>query len=136
MNRLRMAVVGVGSLGKHHARILAGLDDVELVAVADPRSEQGQTIAARFGADWFAAIEQLPSGLDGVIIATPTVRHRETAEFFLRAGTAVLVEKPLAACLVDARFLGQLAAESGLSIEHQWFDVDGLFSVNIFAPSS
>ncbi|MCA9061235.1 MAG: Gfo/Idh/MocA family oxidoreductase, partial [Planctomycetaceae bacterium] len=53
MNRLKIAVVGVGALGRHHARILSGLDDVTLAGVVDARPEQGQQIAEQFGTTWF-----------------------------------------------------------------------------------
>ena len=65
MNDIQMAVVGVGSLGQHHARILAGMDGVDLVGVVDPRPEQGQQIAERFGTTWHSDVQQLPNGLDG-----------------------------------------------------------------------
>ena len=112
MNELRMAVLGVGSLGQHHARILAGFDDVDLVAVVDKRPEQGRQIANRFGTLWYAAMEQLPSDLHGVVVATPTICHLETAAHFLRAGVPTLVEKPLAESLAAARQLAKLAQET------------------------
>jgi len=109
MKTLNMAVVGVGSLGQHHARILSGMDGVELVGVVDPRPEQGQDIAARFDTTWHEKITELPQNLDGVVIATPTIYHVEPAEYFLRAGTAALVEKPLAAGLKEASHLREVA---------------------------
>ncbi len=111
MSDLQMAVVGVGSLGQHHARILAEMDGVNLAGVVDPRPEQGQQIAQRFETTWFADIRQLPEKLDGVVIATPTIYHVEPAEFFLKSGVATLVEKPLAASLNAANHLSQLAEE-------------------------
>lgn len=117
MKRLQIAVVGVGSLGQHHARILAAMDAVELAGVVDSRPEQGQQIAGRFGTTWHSGIDGLPSTLDGVVIATPTVHHRASAERFLRAGIATLVEKPLAATLKDAQFLRQVAEESGAILQ-------------------
>lgn len=111
MNDLNMAVVGVGSLGQHHARILAGMDGVRLVGVVDPRPEQGQQIAERFETQWYADVQQLPKQLDGVVIATPTIYHVEPAEYFLKAGVATLVEKPLAADLPSANRLRELAED-------------------------
>jgi predicted dehydrogenase len=111
MNNLKMAVVGVGSLGQHHARILASMEGVQLVGVVDPRPEQGQQIAERFGTTWCAEARELPADLDGVVIATPTVYHPEPAKYFLKAGVATLVEKPLAANLADADHLREVAEE-------------------------
>ena len=110
MNRLRMAVVGVGSLGRHHARILSGLEGVQLVGVVDARPSHGQDIAAEFDTQWFADADQLPADLDGVVVATPTVFHHETAAGFLSRGIPTLVEKPLASSVREAEALQQLAA--------------------------
>jgi len=109
MNELKMAVVGVGSLGQHHARILAGMDGIHLTGVVDPRPEQGQQIAERFNTAWHARAQDLPTDLDGVVIATPTVFHVEPAEYFMSSGVATLVEKPLAAGLTEADHLREIA---------------------------
>lgn len=109
MTRLQMAVVGVGSLGQHHARILAGFDDVELVGVVDPRAEQGREIAHRLGTKWVPDIASLPDALDGVVIATPSIHHPESASEFLSRSIPTLVEKPLAASLQDALHLSAIA---------------------------
>lgn len=106
-----MAVVGVGSLGQHHARILAGMDGVDLVGVVDPRPDQGQQIAERFDTQWYSDVSELPKGLDGAVIATPTIYHVEPAQYFLKSGIATLVEKPLAANLASANQLHELAQE-------------------------
>ncbi|MCH2202212.1 MAG: Gfo/Idh/MocA family oxidoreductase [Fuerstiella sp.] len=109
MSDLRIAVVGVGSLGQHHARILAGMDGVKVAGVVDPRSDHGQQIAERYGTQWYAGAEDLPKNLDGVVIATPTMHHLEPAEYFLKAGIPTLVEKPLATNLKDANHLREVA---------------------------
>jgi predicted dehydrogenase len=109
MTNLQMAVVGVGALGQHHARILAGMDGVRLVGVVDPRPDQGQSIANRFETTWYPEVQQLPRNLDGVVIATPTVYHVAPAEYFLKSGVATLIEKPLAANLADAIRLSEMA---------------------------
>ena len=107
-----MAVVGVGSLGQHHARILSGMDGVRLAGVVDANAAQGQTIAARYATKWYPEVHALPHNLDGVVIATPTVSHVKPAEFFLQSGVATLVEKPLAANLTDAKYLHVKADEN------------------------
>ena len=117
MKPLQLAVVGVGSLGQHHARILADMDGVDLVGVVDPRPQQGQQIADRFGTTWHDDFRGLPSSIDGVVIATPTIYHRGPAEHFLQAGVATLVEKPLAANLDDACHLHQLAEDFGTTLQ-------------------
>ncbi len=111
MTPLRMAVVGVGSLGQHHARKLAEASDVELVGVVDPSETQGREVATRLETEWFANVKQLPPNLDGVVIASPTIYHVDAAVKFLQAGVATFVEKPLAANVADAKTLWRLAAQ-------------------------
>ncbi|MGC8640265.1 MAG: Gfo/Idh/MocA family oxidoreductase [Isosphaeraceae bacterium] len=117
MKRLRVGVVGVGHLGQHHARILASLPDVELVAVADSRPEQAQTIADRFGTRSVNDYRQLLVHVDAVSIAVPTFLHREVAGAFLSRGIPTLVEKPLASSLAQAEQLVSLAHSSGALLQ-------------------
>ncbi|MEZ6126683.1 MAG: Gfo/Idh/MocA family oxidoreductase [Planctomycetaceae bacterium] len=117
MKSLRMAVVGVGSLGQHHAAKLAGFDDVELVGVADPGEQHGRLVADRCDTAWYRSARQLPDDLDGVVIATPTKFHPEAASQFLEAGIPTFVEKPLAASLSEARQLMDLANRHGAILQ-------------------
>jgi predicted dehydrogenase len=108
-SRLRVAVVGVGHLGQHHARILAARPDVELVAVADTRPEQAAAIAAKLGTRAVTDFRTLVDCVDAVSIAVPTVHHRAVAAPFLERGIATLIEKPLATSLAEAEALVALA---------------------------
>jgi predicted dehydrogenase len=120
MERLRVGVVGVGHLGQHHARILASLPDVELVAVADTRLEQAQTVADRCQTRALSDYRELLDRVDAVSIAVPTILHREVAGTFLARGVHTLVEKPLASTLPEAELLVSLArsAECALQVGH------------------
>ncbi len=102
MNRLRVGVVGVGHLGRHHARILSGLDDARLVAVADVKRDRAEEIAGPLGARAVAAHDELFGQVDAVTIAVPTEAHAAVAVPFLERGIPVLVEKPLARTLSEA----------------------------------
>jgi predicted dehydrogenase len=102
MSRLRMAVIGVGHLGKEHARILAGLPEVDLVGVADVNWEQAQAVGRRVGAKVFSDHQQLISQVDAAVIAVPTCHHHAVALDFLRQGIPLLIEKPLALNLAQA----------------------------------
>ncbi|OFW15879.1 MAG: hypothetical protein A3F70_15205 [Acidobacteria bacterium RIFCSPLOWO2_12_FULL_67_14] len=113
MNRLRVAVIGVGHLGQHHARILAAMPDVELVGVADIDAARAGTIAAKYGTAAFSRGGDLIGRVDAVCVATPTVSHVEVALPFLAQGTAVLVEKPLASGLAEADRIVAAAAARG-----------------------
>ena len=112
MSDLRMMVVGVGALGRHHARILAGMDGVQLVAVADPREETGRAIAAEFQTEWFRDYRDAMDGIDAASIVVPTSLHGDVASDFLDRGIPVLVEKPLAGNVDDAAALVDLATAS------------------------
>jgi predicted dehydrogenase len=109
MARLRMAVVGVGHLGKEHARILAELPEVELVGVADVSAEQAQAVARRCGTRAYGSYWPLLTQVDAATIVVPTSQHFEVASEFLRRGIPLLVEKPLACNLEQAESLVELA---------------------------
>jgi predicted dehydrogenase len=113
MNRTRIAVIGVGHLGQHHARLLAAMPQVDLVAVVDTDPERGVQIAAKCGTSAFADTLTLVGNVDAAIIATPTTCHVEMALPFIEAGAAVLVEKPLAASVAEADRLVAAAAARG-----------------------
>lgn len=115
--RLRMAVVGVGHLGKEHARILAGLPDVELVGVADANFEQAQAVAQRLETQPFHEFWPLLNLADAACIVTPTSLHAPIAAEFLKRGIPLLVEKPLAASLTDADVLVRLAERHGAVLQ-------------------
>jgi predicted dehydrogenase len=109
MTRLRMAVIGVGHLGKEHARILAGMPQVELVGVADVNLEQAQAVARRHNTQAFADYWPLVNLVDAVSVVVPTSYHATVASEFLRRGLPVLVEKPLALDVASANSLVELA---------------------------
>lgn len=109
MTRLRVGVVGVGHLGKEHARILASLPGVELVGVADTNFDQAQTVARRCNTRAFPDHRLLLSVVDAATIAVPTCLHRNVAVDFLHKRIAILVEKPLASNLAQAEELVALS---------------------------
>ena len=111
--RVRVAVIGVGALGRHHARILSALPDVDLVGVVDINQPRAQEIAASVRAPWSVDASTLLGKVDAVTIAVPTASHLGVALPFLERGTAVLVEKPLAATLEDGRRMIEAADASG-----------------------
>jgi predicted dehydrogenase len=117
MAKLRVGVVGVGHLGKEHARILAGLPDVELVGVADVNLDQARAVAGRCGTPAFSDYRALLGGLDAAVIAVPTTHHHAVASHCLRQGVALLVEKPLAVSTAEADELVDLAAHHGVVLQ-------------------
>jgi predicted dehydrogenase len=100
--RLRICVVGVGHLGRHHARLTAAMPDVELVGVADLDRVRAEAAAAGTSADAVTDYRSLIARVDAAVVAVPTVDHLAVAEAFLRAGVHVLVEKPIASSIDEA----------------------------------
>jgi DUF1009 family protein/predicted dehydrogenase len=114
---LQVAVIGVGHLGRHHARILSTLDGVRLVAVVDTKPGRAEEIASQTGTSALTDHrELLDRDLDGVVVAVPTEIHTEVALPFLERGTAALVEKPMAHSLAAADVLIAAAATSGATL--------------------
>jgi predicted dehydrogenase len=111
-SRLRLGVVGVGHLGKHHARLLQGLD-CELVGVVDPEATARAYAQATFGVQAFAEPQDLLGKVDAVSVVVPTARHLEVASLFLANGVDVLVEKPIARTAAEGQALVDLAAQHG-----------------------
>ncbi|PYR95425.1 MAG: hypothetical protein DMF84_00975 [Acidobacteria bacterium] len=97
-----MAVIGVGHLGRHHARLLAELDGANLAAVVDTVPERAAAASDKTGARALSDYRELFGHVDAVTVAVPTELHREVALPFLERGTAVLVEKPIARSLTEA----------------------------------
>ncbi len=102
---LRVGVVGVGHMGKHHARLYGELDGCELVAVIDKDIDRARQIAAKHGGQAASSLSDVTVDLDAVTVAVPTVYHAEVCIPFLERGVPVLVEKPLAPHTADARQL-------------------------------
>ncbi|AMV39758.1 Gfo/Idh/MocA family protein [Planctomyces sp. SH-PL62] len=117
MKPLRVAVVGVGHLGRHHARILGSLPGVELVAVADSRPEQAQAVAESLGTRAVLDYRELIGRVDAVSVAVPTVLHREVAGAFLENGVPAMVEKPLAGTIAEAEELVAIARSTGAALQ-------------------
>jgi predicted dehydrogenase len=117
---LRLAVIGVGHLGRHHARILAAMPEVRLTAVVDTNKERAAEIAAASSTDALTDYRGLLGEVDGVVVAVPTELHAEIAVPFLERGTPVLVEKPMSRTIADAdRMIAAAAAgKAVLAVGH------------------
>jgi UDP-N-acetylglucosamine 3-dehydrogenase len=109
---LRAGLIGLGMMGRHHARILRSLDHVDLVAVADP---EGDPNGVASGLDVRSSVDELISiGLDVCIVAVPTVHHEEVGLALAAAGVHALVEKPLAKDIASSRKLADEFEAAGL----------------------
>ena len=113
---LRVGVVGVGHLGRHHARILASLPGVELVAVVDTNRPRAEEVAAAHRTRPLFEAGALAGMVDAVTIGVPTEQHRDVAMPFLKAGVPVLVEKPIARSLAEADEMIGAAATANVAL--------------------
>ena len=112
-NRLRIAVIGVGYLGQHHARLLASMEGVELVGIVDTKPGRAEQVAATYSTRAWPVASDLLGHIDAVTIAVPTVSHLDVALPFLERGVSALVEKPVAPTVADAERLIGTAASAG-----------------------
>jgi predicted dehydrogenase len=113
MDELRAAVVGAGHLGALHARKYAALDDVSLKFVVDLSAQRRAAIAQETGAIALEDYRDLAGRIDLASVAVPSVAHYEVAAALMAAGIDVLVEKPMAANVAEARLLKEHAEKSG-----------------------
>jgi len=100
--RLPVGVIGVGALGQHHARHLAGFSDVRFAGVYDVDPTRAKKIAGELGTVAFGDMDELLGRVEAVTVAVPTPAHAEVGIRALKRGVPVLMEKPLAATLVEA----------------------------------
>ncbi len=112
MQKIRVAVIGVGYLGRFHAQKYAQAAGCELVAVVDARAEAGAAVAQELGTRALGDYRELLGKVDAVSVVTPTPGHFGIARDFLASGAHVLVEKPITETAAEARELIALAARA------------------------
>jgi predicted dehydrogenase len=110
---VRAGVVGVGALGRHHARVWAGVAGARLVGVHDSDAARAAEVAAAQGCRAYPDLGSLLADTDALSVAVPTVEHHAVARRALEAGCDVLVEKPMTATLAEADDLVACAARHG-----------------------
>ncbi|HYW08601.1 MAG TPA: Gfo/Idh/MocA family oxidoreductase [Longimicrobium sp.] len=113
---LRVGVLGVGSLGFHHARILREVAGAEMAGVFDASPERTAEVAAELGVRGFATQDELLETVDAAVVAVPTTGHAEVALAALDAGVHLLIEKPIASTLDEAQRIVERAREQGLVV--------------------
>jgi len=110
--KLRAGLVGLGMMGRHHARVLGSLDGVELVAVCDPMGDAHNVAGGR---PVFTKVSELiAAGIDYAMVAAPTAFHEELALELAAAGIHALIEKPLAVDTPAAKRIQEAFAAKGL----------------------
>lgn len=116
-DKLRIGVVGVGYLGKSHARIYSEMEDVALFGVSDIDKERAEDVARLTGSRPFVDYSELFGNVDAVSIVVPSGLHHKVASDFLRKGIDVLIEKPITDNLKDAEELVMIASEKDLILQ-------------------
>ncbi len=115
---LRCAVLGVGRMGRHHARVLSRLEGVEFLGVADRDLGRASEAVEQHGGRAFGSIEEVIAAKPhAAVVATPTVTHPDLVVRLLEAGVACLVEKPLAADAEAGRRIAEAASRSGVPLQ-------------------
>jgi UDP-N-acetylglucosamine 3-dehydrogenase len=102
---IKVGIVGAGIMGSNHARVLQAIPQAEVVVVADPDAEKGKRLADHVGATFESRLDALPGQVDAAIVATPTETHAEVAASLMEAGLDVLIEKPIAPTVEEAKDL-------------------------------
>lgn len=115
--RIRTAVIGVGHLGQHHARILSQLEDSELIAVVDNDPKRAAMLAEKFKCEAISDYKLLKGRVDAVSVAVPTIHHYTVAKWLFENGIHALVEKPLCFKVDEAEALVELANRQGLTLQ-------------------
>ena len=116
---LKLGVIGVGLLGGGHARFAATNPDVDLVAIAYPRSSVGRKVANETKSTWYGDYREMlkKEDLDVAIVATPDPLHREPVVAAFRSGVRhVITEKPLATTRADAGRIRDAAEKAGADL--------------------
>jgi predicted dehydrogenase len=114
---VRIAVVGVGHLGRKHAQVAARTPGVTLVGVHDRHADRAEDVARTEATSVLLRREDVAETAEAVVVATPTASHAELATFFLERGLHVLVEKPMTSSLPEAQVLVALARSRGRVLE-------------------
>jgi predicted dehydrogenase len=102
MGQTRVALIGAGNMGSHHARVIAQSDRAELAYLIDPREDIGRDVAARYGATWLPELPTL-ADIDAVVVAAATEAHHPLAMQVLGQDRPLLIEKPVADSLLRTR---------------------------------
>ena len=114
---LKVAVVGVGHLGKWHADKYAAAADCELVAVVDTNIENARDIAQKHGADAYSDYRDIIPLVDAISLVVPTSLHYKIAREFLEAGIHCLIEKPITESIAEAETLIEIARVNKLVLQ-------------------
>lgn len=115
--KVRVGVVGVGSLGQHHVRIYSEMDAAHLVGIYDADAARAAELAAKYKTKAFASVQDLASAVEAASVAVPTHLHREVGFALMERDVHVLVEKPIAGTTKEAEDLVHLSQARGVILQ-------------------
>jgi UDP-N-acetylglucosamine 3-dehydrogenase len=118
MKEVKVAVIGVGNMGRHHARVYSQLKNVKLVAVSDINENVGKEIASKYGCKFYKDYKEMleKEKIDAVSIAVPTSLHKIVALDAINLGKHVLIEKPIADTVESAKEIIEAAKEKNVKL--------------------
>jgi len=116
-DRVKVGVLGVGALGRHHARLYQQIETAELVGVFDVNEENAHRVAEEVGTHVFASAEALADAVQGVSIAVPTNLHHRIAREMLNRGKHLLIEKPITETVGQAEEILAMARDHELIVQ-------------------
>ncbi len=115
---IRALVIGVGHLGRQHARVYSELEGVELVGVVDTNQQQAEEVGRRLGVPFYCDLsDDLLENVHAASVVTPTPSHYEVASRLMKEGVSVLVEKPMTSTLDEGRRLLDLCRDTGVTLQ-------------------
>jgi len=115
--KLKIAVIGVGHLGKEHARIYSDMPDVSLAGIVDINKERGEEAAQRYNTKYYSSYKEILDKVNAVSVVVPTKSHYEIAKELLKNGIPVLVEKPMTGTVSEAEELIRLSKSNNTVLQ-------------------
>ena len=106
---VRLGIIGAGIMGSNHARVLRAIPQAQVCVVVDPDAEKGQRLADHIGASYESRPDVLPERVEGAVVATPAETHADIAMTLIERGLDVLIEKPIALTVEEAKELVEAA---------------------------
>lgn len=117
MQGVKIGVVGIGHLGRHHARLLAEIEGAELVGISDVNEAAGNEMSEKYNVPFYKDYRDLAGKVEAVTVVVPTFLHHEVARFFLERNVHTFIEKPITKTLEEANDLVALAGEKQLTLQ-------------------
>jgi predicted dehydrogenase len=112
---MKIGIIGTGSMGKNHVRVVDSIDELDLVSVMDSNKQTLEDVKKNYpNVSVYDDYRKLTDGVDAVMVSTPTIFHYEIAKYFLKNNKNVLIEKPIAETVEQAEELTKLAKEKNL----------------------